>query len=75
MPLDLEVLAKLDLPVLLIHGTQDVVIPVSRTWELLNVIPNADAHVFSQCGHWSQVERATEFNRLITEYLRARGVA
>lgn len=75
LPLDLEVLAKLDLPVLLIHGTQDVVIPVSRTWELLNVIPNADAHVFSQCGHWSQVERATEFNRLITEYLRARGVA
>ena len=38
------------LPVLLIHGVQDVVIPVSRTWELLTVIPHADAHVFSQCG-------------------------
>ncbi|MGO3211360.1 MAG: alpha/beta fold hydrolase [Brachybacterium sp.] len=74
LPLDLEVLAKLDLPVLLLHGTQDVVIPASRTWELLNVIPNADAHIFSQCGHWSQVERANEFNRVITDYLRARGV-
>jgi 2-hydroxymuconate-semialdehyde hydrolase len=68
------VLSKLEVPVLLIHGVQDVVIPVSRTWEILNVIPNADAHIFSQCGHWSQVERADEFNKVITAWLRARGV-
>lgn len=74
LPLDFDVLAKLEVPVLLIHGTQDVVIPVSRTWELLNVIPHADAHIFSQCGHWSQVERAAEFNQVILQYLRARGV-
>ncbi len=70
LPLDFDRLAKLDIPVLLIHGVQDVVIPVSRTWDLLNVIPNADAHIFSQCGHWSQVERAEEFNQVITDYLR-----
>lgn len=73
LPLDFDVLAKLEIPVLLIHGTQDVVIPVSRTWELLNVIPNADAHIFSRCGHWSQVERAGEFNTVIKQYLAARG--
>lgn len=70
LPLDFDRLAKLDIPVLLIHGVQDVVIPVSRTWDLLNLIPNADAHIFSQCGHWSQVERAEEFNQVITDYLR-----
>ncbi|MGA7205793.1 MAG: alpha/beta hydrolase [Specibacter sp.] len=75
LPLDFEVLAKLEVPVLLIHGLQDVVIPVSRTWELLNLIPHADAHIFSQCGHWSQVERSSEFNTVIAEYLSARGVA
>jgi len=69
LPLDFDVLARLDVPVLLIHGTQDVVIPVSRTWELLNVIPHADAHIFSQCGHWSQVERADEFNEVVGNYL------
>ncbi|TSD49883.1 alpha/beta fold hydrolase [Rhodococcus sp. KBS0724] len=74
LPLDFDVLSRLDIPVLLIHGVQDVVIPVSRTWELLNVIPNADVHIFSQCGHWSQVERAEEFNTVITAYLSARGV-
>lgn len=74
LPLDFDVLAKLEIPVLLIHGVQDVVIPVSRTWELLNVIPTADAHIFSQCGHWSQVERADDFNAIIKQYLVSHGV-
>lgn len=73
LPLDFDVLARLDIPVLLIHGVQDVVIPVSRTWELLNVIPHADAHIFSQCGHWSQVERAAEFNEVVGSYLARHG--
>ncbi|MCQ9385762.1 alpha/beta fold hydrolase [Brevibacterium moorei] len=70
LPLDFEVLAELDVPVLLIHGMQDVVIPVSRTWEILQVVPHADAHIFSQCGHWSQVERSHEFNEVIVNYLK-----
>lgn len=74
LPLDFDVLAALQIPVLLIHGVQDVVIPVSRTWELLNLIPHADAHIFSQCGHWSQVERAEDFNTVITRYLASHGV-
>ncbi|MBY4212543.1 alpha/beta fold hydrolase [Rhodococcus fascians] len=74
LPLDFDVLAQLNVPVLLIHGVQDVVIPVSRTWELLTLIPHADAHIFSQCGHWSQVERAADFNMVITQYLASHGV-
>lgn len=72
LPLDFDVLAKLDIPVLLIHGTNDRVIPVSRTWDILNVVPNADAHIFAQCGHWSQVERAAEFNQVIKSWLSTR---
>lgn len=75
LPLDLEALAALEIPVLLIHGVQDKVIPVSRTWELLNVIPHADAHILSQCGHWSQVERAAEFNAIVQQFLATRGVS
>jgi 2-hydroxymuconate-semialdehyde hydrolase len=74
LPLDFDVLAQLAVPVLLIHGVQDAVIPVSRTWELLNLIPHADAHIFSQCGHWSQVERARDFNEVIGQYLRRHGL-
>ena len=73
-PLDFDKMKDITVPVLLIHGVQDVVIPVSRSWDILNTVPNADAHIFSQCGHWSQVEKAEEFNTVIKDYLTARGV-
>lgn len=72
LPLDFDVLSTLDIPVLLIHGMQDSVIPVQRTWDLLHVVPHADAHIFSQCGHWSQVECAEEFNTVIAQWLSTR---
>lgn len=74
LPLDFERLGGLEIPVLLIHGVQDVVIPISRTWELLQALPNADAHIFGQCGHWSQVERADDFNAIVTQYLLSHGL-
>ncbi|MFW1799815.1 alpha/beta fold hydrolase [Acinetobacter nematophilus] len=73
-PLDFEKMKDITVPVLLIHGVQDVVIPVSRSWDILNTVPHADAHIFSQCGHWSQVEKAEEFNTVIKDYLAARGI-
>ncbi|WP_139851767.1 alpha/beta fold hydrolase [Acinetobacter pullicarnis] len=73
-PLDFEKMKVINVPVLLIHGVQDVVIPVSRSWEILNTVPYADAHIFSQCGHWSQVEKAEEFNAVIKGYLTVHGV-
>ncbi|GAA5017877.1 alpha/beta hydrolase [Acinetobacter puyangensis] len=68
-PLDFEKMKQIDLPVLLIHGVQDVVIPVSRTWDILNTVSTADAHIFNQCGHWSQVEKSEEFNLIVSNYL------
>lgn len=72
LPLDFDVLSQLEHPVLLIHGVQDKVIPVQRTWDILNVVPHADAHIFSQCGHWSQVERSDDFNLVIKNWLSSR---
>lgn len=72
LPLDFDVLSELEVPVLLIHGVQDKVIPVQRTWDILNIVPHADAHIFSQCGHWSQVERSSEFNNVIKQWLSTR---
>jgi 2-hydroxymuconate-semialdehyde hydrolase len=69
LPLDNQALAKLELPVLLVHGSADHVIPVSRTWELVNVIPTADAVIFQGCGHWSQIERADAFAQLLIDFV------
>lgn len=72
LPLDNDALAKLELPVLLVHGRNDHVIPLSRTWELVNVIPTADAVMLQGCGHWSQIERAEAFAQLLIDFVNVR---
>ena len=69
LPLDVEALAALSLPILLVHGTEDSVVPLSRTLELLSAIPTADAHLYSESGHWPHIGKADEFNQLVESYL------
>lgn len=69
LPLDNDALAKLTLPVLLVHGLADHVIAPSRTWELVNIIPTADAVVYHRCGHWSQIERSDAFAELVVDFV------
>lgn len=54
---------------LLIHGRDDRVVPLESSLRLLSAIPNSQLHIFSKCGHWSQYERADEFNRLVLDFL------
>lgn len=68
--LDFDALAKLTLPVLLIHGMNDKVVPLSRSLELLNIMPTADAHFYSQAGHWPHIGKAEEFNDLVSSYIK-----
>lgn len=56
-------------PTLLVHGREDKVVPVQVSFTMLGLLPQADLHVFSACGHWTQIERADEFSSLVTEYL------
>ena len=56
-------------PILLVHGREDKVVPLQVSFTMLGLLPNADLHVFSACGHWTQIERADEFSALVTDYL------
>jgi pimeloyl-ACP methyl ester carboxylesterase len=56
-------------PTLLVHGREDRVVPVDVAWNMIDLLPNGDLHVFSRCGHWTQIERADEFNRLVADFL------
>ena len=59
-------------PTLLIHGREDKVVPVRVSVTMLGLLPRADLHVFSGCGHWTQIERADEFSALVSDYLARR---
>lgn len=61
--------ARIPTPTLVVHGREDRVIPVEAGIELMTTLPNADLHVFSRCGHWTQVERASEFSAVVDQFL------
>lgn len=54
---------------LLIHGRDDQVIPLEVSERMLRLIPHAQLHVFGECGHWVQIERAQVFTRLLVDFL------
>jgi 2-hydroxymuconate-semialdehyde hydrolase len=62
-------IAAIAAPVLLVHGREDRVIPVATSYELFALIPDAQLHVFGQCGHWTQIERTAAFNALVLTFL------
>ncbi|MCU1687690.1 MAG: hsaD [Amycolatopsis sp.] len=57
--------------VLLIWGREDRVNPLDGALLALKTIPRAQLHVFGHCGHWAQLEKFDEFNRLALDFLGA----
>lgn len=55
-------------PTLLVHGRDDKIVPLETSLYLLQHLPNVQLHVFGQCSHWIQVERAESFNQLLTQF-------
>lgn len=60
---------KLRQRVLLIWGREDRVNPLDGALVALKQIPRVQLHVFGQCGHWAQVEKFDEFNKLTIDFL------
>ncbi|WP_394790499.1 alpha/beta fold hydrolase [Rhodoferax sp.] len=54
---------------LVVHGREDAVIPLSNSLLLSQWIARAQLHVFGQCGHWTQIEHAARFARLVENFL------
>jgi pimeloyl-ACP methyl ester carboxylesterase len=67
-----EVLASFDLPVLLLWGEDDAVVPVSVAEELNDAIPTSTLGLLPGCGHDLTDEAAATIAPMILEYLRAR---
>jgi 2-hydroxymuconate-semialdehyde hydrolase len=55
-------------PTLIVHGREDKVIPLASSYRLFDLIPRAQLHVFGECGHWTQIEHAERFNRMVGDF-------
>ena len=64
-----EELRKISKETLIVHGRDDKVIPLENSYRLLQLIDRSQLHVFGRCGHWTQIERADDFVRLVDNFL------
>ncbi|MDZ7886446.1 MAG: alpha/beta fold hydrolase [Mycobacterium sp.] len=61
--------SKLQTPTLVVWGRDDRMLPFEGGLFPFRQLPDAELHVFSRCGHWAQIERKNDFERLVLEFL------
>lgn len=66
-------LGALETPVMLVTGDEDYYLVGETNAFLDEILPNAAWHRFSGTGHLVNIERATEFNRLLAEFIGTPG--
>ena len=64
-----EEIKTINKPTLIVHGREDEVIPVENSYRLINLIENAQLHIFGKCGHWTQIEHSEEFANIVDTFL------
>jgi 4,5:9,10-diseco-3-hydroxy-5,9,17-trioxoandrosta-1(10),2-diene-4-oate hydrolase len=62
-------LHRITAPTLLLWGRDDRTITLDGAQLMLRQIPDVQMHVFGRCGHWVQLERQREFERLVSDFL------
>jgi len=62
-------LGMINVPVLVLHGKLDKVIPWQISVRIFEKLPKAELHIFGDTGHWIMIEKRDEFNELVKNFL------
>jgi 4,5:9,10-diseco-3-hydroxy-5,9,17-trioxoandrosta-1(10),2-diene-4-oate hydrolase len=62
-------LPKLKAKLLAVWGMDDRFGALDVGLQITRIVPDAQMHIFTRCGHWAQVEHAAAFNRLVLDFL------
>ncbi|CKH75669.1 alpha/beta fold hydrolase [Mycolicibacterium smegmatis] len=68
-PLPWSIMHKVKAPTLLTWGRDDRVSPLDMALVPMRTIPNAELHVFPNCGHWVMIEAKAAFERTVLSFL------
>ena len=67
-------LHRLQCPVCLIWGKQDIVTPPEVAEEFHKLLPNSDLYWIDKAGHAPMMERPEEFNRILEDWFRKKRI-
>ncbi|NWJ47351.1 MAG: alpha/beta hydrolase [Chloroflexi bacterium] len=65
----IERVPEIEKPTLIVWGRQDRIIHISCAEIAKSMLKNSRLHIFEECGHIPQIEKASEFNKLLLEFL------
>jgi pimeloyl-ACP methyl ester carboxylesterase len=66
---DLAAISRLTMPALVLHGTEDPIVPVEWGRELAAALPDSRLVVYEGCGHLYLVEVGEQANREVLDFL------
>lgn len=69
VPMPWALMHKVSAPTLLTWGRDDRVSPLDMALIPMRTIPNAELHVFPNCGHWAMIEAKTAFESTVLGFL------
>ncbi|MCX4815221.1 alpha/beta fold hydrolase [Streptomyces sp. NBC_01239] len=61
--------ATIATPTLMLWGRDDRMLPYDQAHFANRWLPEVELHTFARCGHWVQIERKAEFERIVIEFL------
>jgi pimeloyl-ACP methyl ester carboxylesterase len=64
----LRSVAELDIPMLIVWGDRDLILPAAHLNAARTYLPRARAHLFPGTGHMPQIERAESFSQLLESF-------
>lgn len=62
-------IAQLKHKTLVVHGKQDMVVPLSSGLRLLELIDDSAGYIIQHCGHWAMMEYPELFARVTLDFL------
>ena len=65
----LEKLSRIENQILIVAGTDDPLIPLSKTYRAFGLFPKARIEIFFDTGHVPSIERSQQFNSLVVSFL------
>lgn len=71
---NMAALSGLRLPVTVVHGRNDRMVPYEQALAIGSYIPHADIRLLGRCGHWPPFERPDAFVDAVLAHLRSASV-
>jgi 3-oxoadipate enol-lactonase len=68
-------LGSLEMPVHVIGGEYDILVPIWKQRELAELIPGAKFTMIERCPHGANIERAPEFNQHVLDFIAEHAAA